>query len=217
MYIRILSLVAAFSLSWGIQLVANIAEMPKDRDSFREILVDRYRPPGPLGYFNAIYMAFTPEEAKQFPNLVSMREKVDPNIKRGELKSKEKLSDPGTIDESNYQNKTRQINRGRKDKRGGTSYPVTTITGACQTATKSGLNRPCEVCPAMTDLGPGVAPRYINEVLCGGSVFCGIDEDVVGICESTSLNQDFLVFKNLAVRVYTQPIRSCCECSLFPL
>lgn len=97
-------------------------------------------------------------------------------------------------------------------------FPSTQTTGSCiNSQTKFPY---CSACPAITDLGPGRFPRYINEVVCqseGG--ICGPQAN--GFCKTTVIIQQFLVAscdssggkENLDS--YSQPIRSCCECFLF--
>lgn len=93
--------------------------------------------------------------------------------------------------------------------------PDTTRSGTCST-TIGGLQRLCEIFPAMRDLGPDVTPRFINEVLCdepGGD--CGVGE-VGGKCRNASVFQDFLRYSSsdASFQVYSQEIRVCCECAL---
>ena len=190
-------------------------------EAFKKILQNFNRSGGPLGYFNPLYMAFTREEAKQFPDLVSCHSQMM-RIKSGELPSTSSILNEthihgASLDDNYFHSEPlfkRKRGRGRITKRA-TSYPVTFITGACENTT-GGLTRLCKVCPAITDLGPDKVPRYINEVLCEGiAELCGVPE-VFGICQNTALKQDFLVFTGNTALVYSQEIRVCCECSLFP-
>lgn len=190
-------------------------------EGLKKILQGFNRSAGPLGYFNALYMAFTPEEARQFPDLVSCHSQMM-LIKNGDLPSTFSILNEthihGTsLDDNDFHSEPlfkRKLGRGRVTKRA-ISYPVTTITGPCENTT-GGLTRLCKVCPAITDLGPSKVPRYINEVLCEGvAEFCGVP-DVFGICQNTVFYQDFLMFTGTSVQVYSQEIRVCCECSLFP-
>lgn len=194
----------------------------QNRESFEKILQGFNRSAGPLGYFNSLYMAITREEAKQFPDLVSCHSQMM-LMRSGDLPSTSSIFNEthihGTsLDDDDFQSEPlfkRKLGRGRITKRA-TSYPVTTVTGPCENTT-GGLSRLCKVCPAITDLGPDKVPRYINEVLCEGvTELCGVPE-VFGICQNTALNQDFLVFTFNSVQVYSQEIRVCCECSLFPI
>lgn len=122
--------------------------------------------------------------------------------------------------DGNYPNKRgKGRNKSKSGKRNTISlsdspYPITTISGPCET-TIGGLQKLCSVCPAVTDLGPTRSPRYINELLCGGDQFCGI-EGVQGICQNTVIIQDFLVITGDQMNVYSQPIRACCDCTIFP-
>ncbi|XP_078356846.1 putative skeletal organic matrix protein 8 [Oculina patagonica] len=219
---RALLFIATFCLFWAPleTIVQGIRPIPRNARAFTNTLKSFRRPPGPLGYFNSLYMAFTLEEAQQFPDLVSFHAKMR-KMKSGELASVFSIWNQthikhATFNNSGFQNAPsikRNNKRGKNYKRN-PSYPITVITGPCET-TIGGLNRLCKVCPAITDLGPDKIPRYINELLCDGYELCGIGS-VVGLCQNTVLNQDFLVIQNLITQVYSQPIRVCCECSLFP-
>lgn len=219
MFPRLLLFAAGFCLSWGT-LEGFYRNRFQNSEVFTNILRRFNRPAGPLGYFNALYMAFTLEEAKQFPDLVGCHRKMR-LIKSGNLLSTSSIWNETHInstifDDDGYQSEPlfkRNRGRGRNTKRD-LSYPVTTITGSCET-TVGGITRLCKVCPAITDLGPDKIPRYINELLCKGIEFCGVP-GVSGICQNTTLNQDFLTFENIIPQVYSQAIRVCCECSLFP-
>lgn len=216
MFPRILLFIALFRLSWGI-----FQTIPRDAEAFKDTLKRFRRRPGSLGYFNSLYMAFTREEAKQFPDLVSKHSKMRKN-KNGKLLSVSSVYNETQINRTTLEDNSlfqsapsikRNKETGENYKRS-SSYPITTIIGDCET-TIGGVNRLCTVCSAITDLGPGKIPRYINEMLCDGYEPCGVDGDVYGVCQNTAINQDFLVFQNLILKVYSQPIRVCCECSLF--
>ena len=97
-------------------------------------------------------------------------------------------------------------------------FPVTTVTGSC--TVNQGKFPYCSACPAVTDLGPGRFPRYINEIICRNeSAICGPQAE--GFCKTTGLNQQLLVSTcdsstgKEKLESYTQLIRSCCECFLF--
>ena len=189
-------------------------------EAFGKVLQNFNRSAGPLGYFNPLYMAFTREEAKQFPDLVSCHSQMM-LMKSGDLPSTYSILNEthihGTSLDDDFHSEPlfkRKLGRDRITKRA-ISYPVTTITGPCENTT-GGLTRLCKVCPAITDLGPDKVPRYINEVLCEGFVELCAVPGVFGICQNTALNQDFLVFTGNTAQVYSQEIRVCCECSLFP-
>ena len=193
----------------------------QNSEAFKAILQSFNRSAGPLGYYNSLYMAFTPEEARRFPDLVSCHSQMM-LVKSGDLLATSSILNETHVhstnfDENKFQNeplRKRKRVRGRNTKRS-TSYPVTVITGPCENTT-GGLTRLCKVCPAITDLGPTKVPRYINEVLCeGNNELCGVP-GVFGICKNTALQQDFLMFTGFTVQVYSQEIRVCCECSLFP-
>ena len=157
-----------------------------------QLIVLRRRGGGPLGAFNKNYMAFTLKEAKAFPNLVNRSVKAKESPAQA-------LIDSG------------ELRRSR--------FPETTLTGPCQT-TVNGLTRACSACPAFTDLGPNVIPRFINEVRCApGFQFCGFR---TGLCRNSVLVQTFLRRTGRCdddgkefLAQFTQEIRSCCECALF--
>ena len=220
---RLLLFAVGFYQFWGTLENEDTSEQTscQNSEAFEKILQSFNRSAGPLGYFNSLYMAFTPQEARQFPDLVSCHSRMM-LIKSGGLLSASSLLNESHIhatrlDDNGFQSESlfrKKRSRGRIIKRA-TSYPVTVITGPCETTT-GGLIRLCKVCPAITDLGPDKVPRYINEVLCEGEAeLCGVPE-VFGICQNTALNQDFLVFTGSTFKVYSQEIRACCECSLFP-
>lgn len=192
----------------------------QDSEAFEKILRNFNRSAGPLGYFNALYMAFTREEAKQFPDLVSCHSQMM-LIKSGDLLSASSIFNETRIydtslDDNSFQSEPLFIKKrdGVINIKRATSYPVTVITGDCENTT-GGLTRLCNVCPAITDLGPDKVPRYINEVLCDGIQSCGVPE-LFGMCQNTFFTQDFLMFTGNTAQVYSQEIRVCCECSLFP-
>ena len=178
---------------------------PTDANSFIQILVEKGRPRGPLGYFNSIYMAFTEEEARNLPNLVSMHSYIARTKNKGYWSGSPSGVAVRGMGDASFSTKSKRSS----------SYPDTVITGACENATGS-LDRLCSFCPATTDLGPGKVPRYINEVMCvPGVENCG-DALIQGTCQDSIILQDFLKVGILSLEVYTQAIRTCCECSLFP-
>lgn len=217
---RLLLFIAVCCFSWKT-LETTQQGIPQNAADFKNTLINFNRPPGPLGYFNSLYMAFTRDEEKQFPNLASVHSRMR-QIRSGQLSSVYSIWNDTQIkrssfDDSGFQNapaNKRNKLRGKSYKRD-PSYPITTYTGDCE-ATIGGVNRLCKVCPAVTDLGPDKIPRYINELLCEGYELCGVEEVVFGICQNTALYQDFLKLENFILQVYSQPIRVCCECSLFP-
>lgn len=100
-----------------------------------------------------------------------------------------------------------------------TKFPITWTTGSCINGSQAKFPY-CGACPAITDLGPRRFPRYINEVVCQREgLICGPQAD--GFCKATVIIQQFLVAScdsssgKESLDVYTQPIRSCCECFLF--
>lgn len=178
-----------------ISLIGNV---PRNGTEFRDCLRRLGLKPGPLGYFNSAYMAFTPAEARKFPNLVSYRR----NMRR--------------IKTYNITWKPQAPVQSRKNifKRG-SSFPVTTLSGPCE-STIGGETRLCDVCPAVTDLGPETLPRYINEVLCNAAqLFCGDGSTVLGLCQNPTVTQSFIKKIDSTWMVYSQEIRVCCECAVF--
>ncbi|XP_022797021.1 uncharacterized skeletal organic matrix protein 8-like [Stylophora pistillata] len=198
---------------------------PTDEVTFTQTLRRFQRPPGPMGYCNPMYMAFTAREAANLPNLVA-RHSTMRKLRNGHLHStststlnKTQMDDFIKDGNGLHKRVIERRNEGKFGKRDAISlsnplYPITTISGPCET-TIGGLHRLCSVCPAVTDLGPNKSPRYINELLCGGDEFCGID-GVQGICQNTVIIQDFLMTTDDQLNVYSQPIRACCDCTIFP-
>lgn len=147
---------------------------------------------GAYGGYNRRFMALTWKEARNFPSLVA------------------------TVGVSplNYS----CIN----------NLPLTAPTKAgtltsranCHT-TENGLLRMCSACPAVTILGSNRIPSFINEVTCGQTM---CSHGVFGLCQSAIMLQQFLYktgrcdpatgFEELLP--YTQQIRVCCECRVFP-
>ena len=152
--------------------------------------------PGPLGYFNSAYMAFTRAEADKFPNLVSWRSKMT-RIKNN-------------ITSASIAPVRSKISTFKKSK----SFPFTTLSGSCE-STIGEFERLCSVCPAITDLGLDKLPRYINEVLCGNETYCGVGGNVFGLCQNSTVTQSFLMKVGSTWEVYSQEIKVCCECALF--
>ena len=125
--------------------------------------------PGPLGYFNPAYMAFTKAEAGKFPNLVSyytmLRRMKIYNITRESAQVPVQTNRSRIRrDESSDDNDWTGRSTGRAGAGAGQSFPNTTSTGDCENKTE-GL---CDLCPAKTDLGPNKIPRFINAMVCRG-------------------------------------------------
>lgn len=190
-------------------------DIPQDAGKFTDTLQQDFkRRPGPMGYFNPKYMAFTRKQAKQFPNLVSLHSLMR-KFRNGGHPIHLTSSMLNATQIANVTLDGKKIKRHKISKKNLFSpYPITTIFEPCE-ETIGGLDRLCVVCPAVTDLGPDKIPRYINELLCEGDEFCGIGP-IQGICQNTVLIQDFLMIEFLGLEVYSQPIRACCECSIFP-
>lgn len=207
MAFRILCLAAAWLVFWGalpskgddfhqheqtkddISLKGNV---PRNRKEFRECLRRLGLKPGPLGYFNSAYMAFTPAGVRKFPNLVSYRS----HMRR-------------------FKTYNTTVQSRKKILKRDSSFPLTTLSGLCE-STIGGEKRLCDVCPAVTDLGPEALPRYINEVLCDATqLFCSDGSTVLGLCQNPTVTQSFIKKIDSTWMVYSQEIRVCCECSLF--
>ena len=202
MTLRTLLFAAAFPLFYGALYRSKV---PQDGPSLESYLKNLGRAPGPLGYFSSFYMAFTSEKADEFPNLVSVHSRMR-QIKT--TRASLQLAENGSL---SLQSTSRIRRRTKRD----TSYPITTPSDSCE-STIGGLKRLCDVCPAITDLGSDKMPRYINEVLCGEEPSCD-EGGVVGICQNSTVVQDFLMIDDEgSMQVYSQPIRVCCECGLFP-
>lgn len=145
------------------------------------------------GGFNRRYMALTWKEARKFPSLVGSVSASPFNVST--IQSSLPLTPPS---------------------RAGT---LTSRTN-CQT-TDGGLLRMCSACPAVTFLGNDRIPKYINEVTCGQPM---CSHGVIGMCQNAVMHQQFLYKTGKCnphtgyeeVLPYTQPIRVCCECLVFP-
>ena len=170
--------------------------VPGDGNEFKKGLKLLGLKPGPLGYFNSAYMAFTRAEADKFPNLVSFRS----NMRR----IKNNITSASIA----------PVRSKRSILKKGEFFPVTTLSGPCE-STIGGLERLCSICPAITDLGPDKIPRYINEVLCGNDTYCGLRGNVFGLCQTSTVTQSFLMKVESTWEVYSQEIKVCCECALF--
>ena len=183
----------------------------RDPKAFVECLKLFGRKPGPMGYFNPVYMAFTQQEADNFPNLVSLHSQMR-QLKTNGAKLTAgygTLSLNGKAINGTLRNSERM--RTKRD----SIYPSTTISDPC-TKTIGGQDRLCEVCPAYTDLGPNKIPRYINEVICSPeATACGVG-GLFGQCQNTTIMQEFIMIEGFDFEFYTQQIRVCCECGLFP-
>ena len=170
--------------------------VPGDGNEFKKGLRLLGLKPGPLGYFNSAYMAFTRAEADKFPNLVSWHSKMT-RIKNN-------------ITSASIAPVRSKISTFKNSK----SFPFTTLSGSCE-STIGGFERLCSICPAITDLGPDKLPRYINEVLCGNETYCGVGGNVFGLCQNSTVTQSFLMKVGSTWEVYSQEIKVCCECALF--
>lgn len=171
-------------------------KVPSDGNEFKKGLERLGLKPGPLGYFNSAYMAFTGAEAHKFPNLVSYRSKM--------MRIKNNITSESIA----------PVRSKRSEFKRNESFPVTTISGSCE-STIGGFERLCKICPAITDLGPYKIPRYINEVLCGNETSCGVGGSVLGLCQNSTVTQSFLMKVGSTWEVYSQEIKVCCECALF--
>ena len=164
-----------------------------------------------IGGYNKRYVATTAQEAKKnFPNLLnataqisnvtSNASTVHPNVTR---------TTPSTTPTPS----TTQPN----------SYGATRMISVARRGTKDefGFHRLCTEWAAVTTLSPDFFPRYINEVICdskdfhclSGEGFCLQKTFIVSILRRTgrctAQGQEEWV-------EHSQPIRSCCECKVFP-
>ncbi|KAL9982349.1 hypothetical protein ACROYT_G004380 [Oculina patagonica] len=145
------------------------------------------------GGYNRRYMAITWKEARKFPSLVT------------------------TVGASPLNASAIQLNLPYKP-----PSRVGTLTSRanCHT-TDGGLLRMCSACPAVTFLGHDRIPKYINEVTCGQTM---CSHGVIGMCQNAVMHQQFLYKTGRCdprtgyeeVLPYTQAIRVCCECLVFP-
>ena len=183
-------------------------EVPRNGEELTKGLKLLGLKPGPLGYFNPAYMAFTKAEADKFPNLVSyhtmLRRMKIYNITRQSAQ---------VLVQTN-RSRIRRDESSDSDWTGGStgqSSPITTSTGPCESKTE-GL---CDLCPAKTDLGPDKIPEFINVMVCRGQQSCG-QGYVAGECKNSSVTQTFLQRVGLdQFETYLQEITICCECALF--
>ena len=182
-------------------------EVPRNGEELTKGLKLLGLKPGPLGYFNSFYMAFTKAEADRFPNLVSyhsmLRRMKIYNITRESQVLLHSNRSRLRRDESSDSDST--------DRSTGPSFPVTDPRGPCESKTE-GL---CDICPATTRLGPDKIPEFINVMVCRGQQSCG-QGSVRGECKNSSVTQTFL--QRIGVdewETYRQEITLCCECALF--
>ncbi len=144
------------------------------------------------GGYNGRYMAFTWEEVRKLPNLVSSnrlwQQEVSPipHLPPHAPKQPTSLTSPEN----------------------------------CQTA-DGGLMRMCSECPTVTTLGEDKVPPFINEVTCG-QLSCSGKESFRLCKNATMLQQfyyktgqcDSAEYEEL--KPYTQEIRVCCKCMVIP-
>lgn len=194
-FIQVLLLAIAVLLAMKCVL-SQECQAPSDAEMLRTL---RKKGSGPLGAFNRNYMAVTQEEADQFQNLV-WTTIGQVSIKKNKVQ--------GTVEKRRKKRATGGISNDA-------TYPITTLTGECETA-----GRLCSACPATTDLGPDIFPRYINEIVCESEgVLCSSD---TGFSKNTILPQTFLYKTGVCdsngkeiMSEFVQEIRVCCECFLF--
>ena len=191
-------------------------EVPRNGEELTKGLKLLGLKPGPLGYFNPAYMAFTKAEADKFPNLVSyytmLRRMKIYNITRESAQVPVQTNRSRIRrDESSDDNDWTGRSTGRAGAGAGQSFPNTTSRGDCKNKTE-GL---CDLCPAKTDLGPDKIPEFINVMVCRGQQSCG-QGYVAGECKNSSVTQTFLQRVGLdQFETYLQEITICCECALF--
>ena len=191
-------------------------EVPRNGEELTKGLKLLGLKPGPLGYFNPAYMAFTKAEADKFPNLVSyytmLRRMKIYNITRESAQVPAQTNRSRIRrDESSDGDDWTGRSTGRAGAGAGQSFPNTTSRGDCKNKTE-GL---CDLCPAKTDLGPDKIPEFINVMVCRGQQSCG-QGYVAGECKNSSVTQTFLQRVGLdQFETYLQEITICCECALF--
>ncbi|XP_078356841.1 putative skeletal organic matrix protein 8 [Oculina patagonica] len=145
------------------------------------------------GGYNGRYMAFSWEEVRKFPNLVSTNslwhQEVSPipHLPLHAPKQPTSLTSPEN----------------------------------CQTA-DGGLMRMCSECPTVTTLGEDKVPPYINEVTCG-KLSCSGKESVRLCKNAIMLQQIYYKTEQCdshtgyeELKPYTQEIRVCCKCMVIP-
>ena len=191
-------------------------EVPRNGEELTKGLKLLGLKPGPLGYFNPAYMAFTKAEADKFPNLVSyytmLRRMKIYNITRESAQvpvqtNRSRIRRDESSDGDDWTGRS----TGRAGAGAGQSFPNTTSRGDCKNKTE-GL---CDLCPAKTDLGPDKIPEFINVMVCRGQQSCG-QGYVTGECKNSSVTQTFLQRVGLdQFETYLQEITICCECALF--
>ena len=110
-----------------------------------------------------------------------------------------------------------------RGKRQAPSYPLTNLTSVARRGSldRNGYHHLCTEWSAVTTLSADIFPRYLNEVICDAKdVGCLSYE---GICVQDSFIVD--VLRNTGKcgsdgkqiwEVVSQPVRSCCNCRLFP-
>ena len=190
MAIRILFLAANLPVLFGGLIWK--WEVPRNGEELTKGLKLLGLKPGPLGYFNPAYMAFTKAEADKFPNLVSyhtmLRRMKIYNITRESAQVPVQTNRSRIRrDESSDDNDWTGRSMGRAGARAGQSFPNTNSTSNCTSKT-GGL---CDLCPAKTDLGPDKRPQFINVMVCRGEQFCG-EGNVGGQCTNSTVEQMFL-------------------------
>lgn len=144
------------------------------------------------GGYNRRYMALTWKEAIKFPNLVATVSVTPQNV--------------SSIRHLPFRAPTRA---------------ATIMSSANCVSTEGGMLRMCSACPAVTFLGHDKFPSYINEVTCGQGT-CSFG--VIGMCQNAVMHQQFLKKTGRCdpntgyeeIVPYTQAIRVCCECMVFP-
>ena len=191
-------------------------EVPRNGEELTKGLKLLGLKPGPLGYFNSAYMAFTKAEADKFPNLVSyhtmLRRMKIYNITRESAQVPVQTNRSRIRrDESSDDNDWTGRSTGRAGARAGQSFPNTNSTGNCTSKT-GGL---CDLCPAKTNLGPDKRPQFINVMVCRGEQFCG-EGNVGGLCTNSTVEQTFLrkIGNPNLWETYPEKITICCECVL---
>lgn len=149
-----------------------------------------------IGGYNKRYQAITKADTAKFPKLISQ-----PTVT--------KVPKPST-----------KTSRGRRQ---AISYPQTNLTSVATRGSldQNGYHRLCTEWSAVTTLSMDYFPRYLNEVICDTKDPGCLSNK--GICVQGSFIVDIL--RNTGKcgsdgkeiwEVVSKPIRSCCNCRLFP-
>ena len=150
-----------------------------------------------FGGYNKRYQAITKADATKFSKLINQ-----PAATKAPVLSTKKPS---------------------RGKRRAPSYPLTNLTSVALRGSldQNGYHRLCTEWSAVTTLSADYFPRYLNEVICDAKDAGCLSYE--GMCVQESFIVD--VLRNTGKcgsdgkeiwEVVSQPVRSCCNCRLFP-